>query len=280
MTGLAVSSSPPRVPPGRDPVTGLFEVYGGRILGLSLKLCGHRHDAEDVVQETFIQAHRKWSQFQGRSDPGTWLFTIAARLCAKRIRSRSRRAMPAFSELAPFGDTTVADVRAGADSPLERQITREAIEGVGRAIVRLPPAFRLPLVLKDIVELPVAGVAEILGLRPATVKTRVHRARLMLRRSLMRHVPQRPAPAPTYERQVCIDLLTAKLEAMDRGRGFPLEGEVVCERCRGVLAELDLTQSACAALAEGDVPAALRRLVMEALRSGGTAGTARRRRKG
>jgi predicted DNA-binding protein (UPF0251 family) len=154
----------------------------------------------------------------------------------------------------PFRDRGVADVPTDAAPAINRVLDREAIEALQSAIVRLPEAFRLPLVLKDILELSVEETAEITGIKPHTVKTRVRRARLALRKEILRHVPKLPAPDPTYPRQVCIDLLAAKLDAMDRGRGFPLGREVLCDRCRAVFAELDLTQSACAALADGPMP--------------------------
>ena len=117
----------------------------------------------------------------------------------------------------------------------------------------------MALVLKDLAELSVEQVSEALGIKPATVKTRVHRARLMLRRALLDASPRKaPAPEPTYEKQVCIDLLRAKLDAMDRGRGESIGREVLCERCRSVFAELDLGQNVCARIVEHRLPPRLR----------------------
>ncbi len=245
---------------GLDPSAALpqlIESYGPRLMGLALRLTRSNHAAEDLVQETFVQAFRKWGTFRGDSDPGTWLYTIAVRLWRRRAK-RVHRAPRSFSELVPFGDTTVAalpldSVATAEDIPAKR----EAIRDMERAIASLPDEFRLAIVLKDILELDTADVAAALGIKPQTVKTRVHRARLALRAKLMRRVPQRDAPAPVYERQVCLDLLRAKLDAMDAGRGFPVGQSVVCERCRAVFAELDLTQDVCAELSEGLIPARL-----------------------
>jgi hypothetical protein len=126
----------------------------------------------------------------------------------------------------------------------------------------------VPLVLKEMLELSIEEVAEALHIKPETVKTRVHRARLRLRKAMMgkRGLPKHPAKAPTYEKQVCLDLLKAKLDAMDKGRGFPISQGVMCERCRSVFAELDLAQSACAQLAEGRMPDRVRQVVLNALR--------------
>ena len=67
----------------------LVDAHGGRLYGLGLKLCGNPADAEDLVQEVFLQAFRKWHQFEGRSDPSSWLYTIGARACQRMHRRRS-----------------------------------------------------------------------------------------------------------------------------------------------------------------------------------------------
>jgi hypothetical protein len=123
----------------------------------------------------------------------------------------------------------------------------------------------VPLVLKDILELPAEECAQALGLKLETVKTRVNRARLALRSRLAEGLRTRRAPAPEYDRQLCMDLLQAKLAAMDAGRGFPIGREVMCERCRLVFAELDLGQGACAELDE-KMPAETRRRIERAIR--------------
>lgn len=255
----------------------LLELYGPRIMGLSLRLTRSRHGAEDLVQETFAQAYRKWGTFRGDSDPGTWLYTIAVRFWQRRAR-RTGRAPKSFSDLVPFAGETVAALPLGSTATSEDiPAKREAIREMERAIASLPNELRLAIVLKDILELETGEVAAALGVKPQTVKTRVHRARLALRGKLMALVPQRDAPAPVYERQVCLDLLRAKLDAMDAGRGFPLRQSVVCERCRAVFAELDLTQDVCAELSQGEIPAKLRRLILALPEQAPTGGAKPRR---
>ena len=70
-------------------VQELMESDGRKMYGLALKLCRNPSEAEDLVQDTFLQAFRKWDQFEGRSEPTTWLYTIASRLCQRRQRPRS-----------------------------------------------------------------------------------------------------------------------------------------------------------------------------------------------
>lgn len=258
--------------PAAKAVPILVEEYGPRLHALGLRLTGRSADADDIVQDTFLQAFRKWSQFEGRADPGTWLYTIAVRSWRRRRRRRAGEParVASLDALLPFGERTMVDAaRAGAefsgDSPLDGVERSEDAERLHGAILRLPEPFRVAVVLKDVLELPTPDVAAALGVKDATVKTRVHRARLLLRRALIAPEPKTGAVEPTYERRVCLDLLKAKLAAMDRGRGFPLGQDVLCSRCRAVLAELDLTQNACALLAGGELTPDLRGRIERAI---------------
>lgn len=240
----------------RDPklaIPALFDEFGHRTYALAHRITGSSTEAEDVVQETFTQAFRRWETFEGRADPGAWLYSIAARLAKRRFRKRkdgsSRRSqMKSFSDLMPWHDEGVVDIAIDGQSPLTPLLREEARDLVRDAILDLPEPYRVPLVMKDIVEMSLVDISEALGLQVETVKTRIHRARLALRATLNREMKTRPAPLPEYEKQVCLDLLHAKLAAMDHGRGFPVGREVFCDRCRSVFAELDLGQSACADL--------------------------------
>lgn len=256
-------STPPAVRPEHLSPHDLFDLYAHKIHALARRLTNNDADADDLTQETFTQAVRKWGGFQGRSDPGTWLYTIAVRIFRRKLRRKKghERSIDPTAELMPFRDRGVADLPSDALPAVSRILDREALRALEAAITRLPAPFRVPIILKDILELDLDQVADILDLQPQTAKTRIHRARLALRQEVMRHVDQRPAPDPTYPKQVCVDLLRAKLDAMDKGRGFPIKQDVICDRCRSVFAELDLTQNACAALATGDVPARLRKLI-------------------
>lgn len=263
--------APPTLPADAA-IPPLLERHGPRIFALAQRLCGNRADAEDMVQDVFLQAYRKWHTFRGEADPGTWLYSIAARSCKGRMRRKggTDRRMPAVSQLMPWRETSVAAIPVPAEdgeaAPVKASIRREAEEAVHRAILTLPEQFRVPLILKEMLELSIEQVGAALNIKPETVKTRVHRARLLLRQSMLKRLPRRSAPDPTYDKQVCLDLLKAKLEAMDHGRGFPIGQEVLCERCRLVFAELDLAQSACASMADGAMPAAVRRAILDAIR--------------
>ena len=258
-----VSSDPARAIPA------LFKEFGPRTYSMALRVTGSRSEAEDVVQETFMQAFRRWETFEGRADPGTWIYSIAARLARRRFRKRKdgstrRSAMRSFSDLSPMRDDGVVDLAVDRRQPADPLMREEARGLVQAAILRLPPQYRVPLVMKDILEMSLEDCAQALGLKLETVKTRIHRARLAIRQALSGGLRTRAAPAPEYDRQLCLDLLQAKLAAMDKGRGFPIGREVMCERCQLVFAELDLGQNACAEL-DDSMPAAVRKRLEKAI---------------
>ncbi|MHC4938133.1 MAG: RNA polymerase sigma factor [Planctomycetota bacterium] len=246
----------------KDPdlaVPQLVREHGGQLYGIARKLCGNAEDAEDLVQETFLQAYRKWSQFEGRAKPLTWLYTIASRACIRMHRKRSGEPehMTSLQELLPFTEGEMPVI----EDPLDEQIRQEGIHFVQAAILELPMDFRMPLVLKDIIGLPLSEIAKILDLKEATVKTRVHRARLKVRKELEQVMKRRDLPPAAYERQVCLDLLDAKQEALDHGVDMPQK--IVCDRCKAVFASLDFSQQLCARLGEGELPDDIRERLLE-----------------
>ena len=248
-------------------VEELMESDGRKMYGLALKLCRNPAEAEDLVQDTFLQAYRKWDQFEGRSEPTSWLYTIASRLCQRRQRPRSGepQKMESLHDLLPIGESMIPEIPAAEASPLDDHLRREAREQVERALAALPVHLRLPLVLKDIAELSVSEVAQVLGIKPATVKTRVHRARLALRRALAEVLPKSPSEPPDHPQRVCLDLLHAKQEALDRGADFPVPQEELCTRCQSLLSTLDLAHEVCTELDLDKLPDSLRRSIIEEL---------------
>jgi RNA polymerase sigma-70 factor (ECF subfamily) len=234
-----------------------------RLFRVAMRMCGRPEEAEDLVQDTLLQGFRKWHQFEGRSDPATWLYTIAGRLCQRRHRRRAGEParLESLSALLPDSSDPVVALPAPGEGPLDAHVRKEAERAVTDALAKLPLEARLPLVLAEIAELPLADIARILGLKEATVKTRIHRARLRLRRALLERLPAAPAPPGSHDRQVCLDLLQAKQEALDRHAAFPVSPEELCARCRSVFATLDLGRDACQTVTHGELPASLRDLI-------------------
>lgn len=239
------------------------EATAPRLYRIAMRMCGNPSDAEDLVQDTLLQAFRKWGQFEGRSAATTWLYTIAGRLCQRRHRRRAGEParFTSLSELLPTETDPVLALPAPDEGPLDRHIRKEAERAVSAALGQIPPHFRLPLVLADIAELSTAEIAAILGLKEATVKTRIHRARLLIRRVLLEHLPGTTAPPVDHDRQVCLELLRAKQEALDRHAAFPFSGAELCARCRSLFATLDLGQQVCGLLGQGEVPDSIRQMI-------------------
>ncbi|MBI2213526.1 MAG: sigma-70 family RNA polymerase sigma factor [Acidobacteria bacterium] len=163
----------------------LMERYQSRIYRLACRMTSET-EAPDVLQDTFLQVYRHLEQFRGASRFGTWLYRIATNVCLMRRRAASRRPgeslesfLPRFDESGRHEDTPETLSRM---SHLDERIDRERLaERAHVALDLLPESYREAFVLRDLEELPTAEVAEALGLEPAAVRQRVHRARLMLR---------------------------------------------------------------------------------------------------
>jgi RNA polymerase sigma-70 factor, ECF subfamily len=211
-TTLAPSLPRPGDPPAQA-AAALLDLYGPRLFSLARRLCGNESDAEDLVQDVFLQAYRKWDSFRGQSSPGTWLYAIAAHSCKERLRRKggSDRRAPAFSQFSS-GDRapTLCDQ---ALSPAGLTLEHEATDAVHRAVRDLPEHFRLPLIFKEVFGLTLGETAAALRLNPATVKTRLHRARDLLRRSLGEQSPD----AARSRRRSSAGQLRARIATMSEG---------------------------------------------------------------
>lgn len=251
--------------PAETAIPQLMYAYADHIYGLGLRLCDDPDKAQDLVQETFLRALKSWSGFDGRSKPSTWLYTIASRACQRMERRRAGepRHMSGLEQLLPTGETTVVDVPATDETPAEWVEREDVVRAVRAAIHSLPIHFRLPLVLKEIEGMSVEDVARVLGIKPATVKTRLHRARLLVREALSRPLPHREAHDTHSSEGQCLDLLWAKQEALDRGVDFPIPAEQLCDRCRSVFATLDMATDVCHALGDVKLPEHARRTLEE-----------------
>ena len=169
--------------------------YQGRVYRLACRLTSET-DAPDVLQETFLQVYRHLATFRGDAQFATWLYRIATNAALMLRRARARRPaepldrfLPRFDECGVLADTPAElQVAAHAEELLDRQLLAEKAREV---IARLPELYRDPFVLRDLEELSTAEVAQVLGIEPAAVRQRVHRARLMLRGYLNELVGER-----------------------------------------------------------------------------------------
>jgi RNA polymerase sigma-70 factor (ECF subfamily) len=143
-------------------------------------------DAPDVLQETFLQVYRNLTSFRGDSRFGTWLYRIATNAALMHHRARARRPTESLEACLPrfdadgrhVGTPSELQLVSRADEILDRQFLAEKARA---SIAQLPDLYREAFVLRDLEEMSTAEVAQVLGIDPATVRQRVHRARLMLR---------------------------------------------------------------------------------------------------
>jgi RNA polymerase sigma-70 factor (ECF subfamily) len=182
----------PAVPPGRAEERALVErcqqgdlaafeelyrAHAGKLFSVACRMLGNPTDAEDLLQEIFLSAHRKLDGFRGESALGTWLYRLATNHCLDYLRSRAART----NQLTDVLDDEPALYEAAGRGLAEQTVMKMDLE---RAMARLPEGCRAAFVLHDIQGLEHREVAEVLGIAEGTSKSQVHKARLRLRAML------------------------------------------------------------------------------------------------
>jgi RNA polymerase sigma-70 factor (ECF subfamily) len=173
-----------------DAFEELVRQNAGRLLAVARRYLKTDEDAQDVVQETFLSAFRSLDRFEGSSRLSTWLHRIAVNAALMKLRTRRRKPEESIEELLPrFRDDGHPFRPAIPWKPLSDEIlgqkqTRALVQS---CIDRLPESYRHVLLLRDIEEFDTEETAEILGISPNAVKTRLHRARQALRGLLNPH---------------------------------------------------------------------------------------------
>lgn len=171
----------------------LMERYGSRVYRLAHGITRNEADAEEVVQDVFLNLFRKIDSFEGRSALGTWIYRIAANQALIKQRGKRFEVEVALEEQLPRfladghregdRDWVLAD---WSPTPEAELLSAETQEVLKRAIDALPDHYRAALILRDVEGLSNEEVAEALGESIATVKSRLHRARMALREQLTR----------------------------------------------------------------------------------------------
>lgn len=159
--------------------------FQARVFRLACRLTSET-DAPDVLQETFLQVYRHLPSFRGESQFATWLYRIATNAALMLRRTRTRRPVESLDAFLPRFDErgihaelpAQLQIASRADELIDRQVLADKARA---GIARLPDLYRDAFVLRDLEEMSTADVAQVLGVEPATVRQRVHRARLMLR---------------------------------------------------------------------------------------------------
>jgi RNA polymerase sigma-70 factor (ECF subfamily) len=184
---MSVTETAPWVPPTWDEVV---REHADRVYRLAFRLSGNRADAEDLTQETFVRVFRSLADYS----PGTfegWLHRITTNLFLDMVRRRQRIRFDALPEDAP---ERLASAEAGPERAYEQNNLDPEIQ---RALDALPPDFRAAVVLCDLEGLSYEEIAATLGIKVGTVRSRIHRGRVLLRDSLAHRAPgSRPIEGP------------------------------------------------------------------------------------
>ncbi len=165
----------------------LYRDHVDRLYRFAHRLCGQADDAKDLVQDTFLNAYRGLKHFRGEAQVSTWLYTIASRACIRMRRKRKGEPERELSldEFIPASDGEFRlQIPTEGLTPEEALANKELRGALQEAIQKLPKKYRLVLVLRDMEGLSAKEVGAIMGLNERAVKSRLHRARLFVRREL------------------------------------------------------------------------------------------------
>jgi RNA polymerase sigma-70 factor (ECF subfamily) len=158
--------------------------YESKVYRLAIRMLRNPQDAEDALQETFMQVFRGLAGFEGRSKFSTWLFRLATNVCLMRIRHRETepsKLLPLEDYLPKLEEGDSPQMMDWADRPEDALLSKESREKMMEALDKLPPEYRAVFILRDIEGFSNAETGESLGISVAAVKSRLHRARLALR---------------------------------------------------------------------------------------------------
>jgi RNA polymerase sigma-70 factor (ECF subfamily) len=247
----------------RPAIEALLERYQDRVFGFGLRMCGDEEEAKDVLQDTLLAAARTIGGFRGEASVSTWLYTIARSFCIKK-RRRGK-----FAPAEPISlDSEVARLPSASPGPDETMARGEIKRALAAAMAELDPASREVLILRDVEGLTAPEVAKVVGSSVDAVKSRLHRARTVLRERLASALGETPAT----HAEGCPDVLTAfsrRLEGdLEPRLCADLQNHVeACTACRGRCDSLKASLAMCANAMHGPVPDAVKRSVRAALQA-------------
>jgi RNA polymerase sigma-70 factor, ECF subfamily len=230
------------------------------VFSFSMRVCGQREDAEDTMQEVLLKSVPHLPRFDSPKALLVWLYKVAKNRCL--MSRRKSRFAPAhelsLQELMPDRNELEQLTSDGRINPEAFAIRSEEASKLRDAVQKLPPHYRIVLVLRDMEGLTDDEVAEITGVRPGTVRVRLHRARLFVRKELMRTwMPRNARKAPTRA-GVDVKLRPARCKAMFAELSDYLDEQLddsLCEElerhmdgcgpCQGFVATLEATIEQC-----------------------------------
>jgi RNA polymerase sigma-70 factor, ECF subfamily len=185
----------------------IMQRYHNRLFGLSHNLLHNAADAEEIVQDTFIRAHRGLANFRGDSSLATWLYRIALNLSRNRywyfFRRRRQDSLSLECPLGADSSATFSDLIASTDAdPAHESTTNEFVSLISVCMDKLDDSHREILTMRNVLDLPYEEIARALRINVGTVKSRIARARENLRKLLAECAPEfgpESAPADFFD---------------------------------------------------------------------------------
>jgi RNA polymerase sigma-70 factor, ECF subfamily len=158
----------------RTALEQLLRRHHDRIHLLCLRMCRDRQDADDATQEALLAVVRGLPRFDGRAAFSTWVYRVATNACLDELRRRRRRPEPVAEDHPGLAGP------AATEDPADGAVRSDTREDLRAALADLPEEFRAPVVLRDVLDLDYAEIAEVLELPPGTVRSRIARGRARL----------------------------------------------------------------------------------------------------
>jgi RNA polymerase sigma-70 factor, ECF subfamily len=202
----------------------LMRRYNGRLFRIARAILKNDAEAEDVLQDAYLDAYRNLAGFRGDSQLATWLVRIVANRALMRLRSQKRERVVVSINHRPgrSGDEPPRDFPDDvSESPSTATLRAEVRRLLERRIDELPVAFRTVFVLREVEELTVEETAQCLGIPQATVRTRLFRARAALRESLARDMDVATSSVFAFAGDRCDRIVAAVLSRLDEQPGTP-----------------------------------------------------------
>lgn len=231
------------------------------VFSFSMKVCGQRQDAEDTMQEVLLKSVSILPKFDSPKALTVWLYKVAKTRCLMSRRKSKFAPKEALSLEQLMPDRREMEILAGSSQPTPETLLgrRENAKRLRDAIRQLPPEFRLILVLHDMEELSDDDISEITGLRPGTIRVRLHRARLFVRKELTKqehqHNPKKRMkniaetqihPRDRNCKQMFAELSDYLDEELDDSLCSEMEKHMQgCEPCKAFLESLEQTIRTC-----------------------------------
>jgi len=156
------------------------------VYAFSMKVCGHPEDAEDTAQEVFVRSLPHLAKISDPKALAVWLYTVARNRCwrMRRKGTHSPTQTLSLNELMPDDSELNLLLQDSRPTPEAHLSQSEQSQRLQAAVLTVPPQYRLVLVLHDMEDLDTEQIAQVLGIKPGTVRVRLHRARLYVRREL------------------------------------------------------------------------------------------------